>query len=138
MTTRSDNPPGTDTHADDCARRLPYTNPLHRSLDREHCARCSWLWSLLDQAAERRQAEMEAVKAFVLSQLDSLPHRARGFSASDIYSQMMALRDYGGVAASLSYASRDKLNASLRHLLEDKIIADSYVQGTRRYHMRGR
>jgi hypothetical protein len=136
--TRSDNPPGTDTHADDCARRLPYTSPLHRSLDTEHCARCVWLASLLDEARDRRLAVEQAVKAFVLSELDKLPHGARGMSGSELYNSMIQMREYGAVPPSLSYAGRFTLNTCIRHLMEDKIIADCYIQGTRRYYVRGR
>lgn len=121
-------PEGADRHSDECRRRLPYTSPLHQSLDRENCARCAWLWGLLDAARDRREAARDACKREIVSLLDKMPHNARGMSWRE-------LREH---EPPLAPAGRSVLLPCLRELTEDRILQQHTINGTSRYTIRGK
>ena len=114
-----------EAHAGNCRRALPYSSPLWRSLDLE-CPRCQGLIALLDEARDRRIAATEELKRRIVSKLDGLPHKARGYKRQDLAELAEGPgRNY-------------RVLKALRELQEDRLIQEIAVSGVQRYVLYGR
>ena len=126
--TRADKLGLPDRHDEECGRLLPYSSPLHRALDPD-CKRCRGLIELLDQARDRRIAAAEDIKRKIISKLDGLPHRARGYTQTELANEVIEGPEMG---------KRLKLQRPIRELMEDRLIQEHVVSGVQRYVLYGR